>query len=77
MNISELTQAVPSLSDADIATLQGAVHQELVNRIALRDKSLPEDVFVVAIQGQADQVQVPRLKAIELLNAGTHKLATS
>jgi hypothetical protein len=76
MNTTELVSAVPTLTDAELSELEGAIHQARTARVAARNESLPEFPWVVGVQGHAVPVQVTREAAITLLAAGTHQMYT-
>jgi hypothetical protein len=72
MDINELQNTVQSLSDGDIAALEGTIRQTRAARVVARNEALPEFPWLVATRGHGIPTQVPKAQAIELLQAGTH-----
>jgi hypothetical protein len=74
MKLEDLQNAVPSLSDSDIAALEGTIQQARAARVDAQNAALLEFPWVVGLTGHSVPVQVTRSAAITLLAAGSHKL---
>src|SRR5579884_600175 len=81
-NLKQIQSILPALTDAEVTTLESAIREDRAARIVARDAALPEFPWVVSVDrpeqghGAGMITQVTRASAIELLNAGCHRLAT-
>jgi len=75
MNGKELEESVSRLTDDALAGLIHVMQDEVKARRAALHAALPEDVWMVALEGHRSQVT--RQRALELTEAGTHELVSA
>ena len=73
-NLEQIRSYIPGLTDDELAETEKFLAEERGARVAQRNSALPEFPYVIGF-GSKHSTQVTRAKAIELLNAGTHRLA--
>jgi hypothetical protein len=66
---------IGTADDATLTALESAIREARATRIAKRNAALPENPTLVDIAGH--RVQVTRDRAIELLDQGTHTVASA